>query len=1495
MHSPLFTPRITKRLSLLMLIALVSSSLQSVSAKQKKFSVKSEIAQQRYIVQFHNPLASSTKVSQAISLQEAKDYINTVGGNIVQELPKNHAVAAYLSAHLYKQLQRDERVKLIERDPIRTLQSHPSQALSAPQSNALEISPYGLAAIQADGSYSDTSETQKVCVIDTGYDLQHNDLMQGSNVTGEVVASFDSKGTPVNLGEWSTDSYGQGTHVAGTLSALGDNGLGIRGVAAKGVMPVHHVKVIHKANYWAMWGSDMIAALEKCQQSGAKIINISLSGQSSSQIEAEAFANAWDSGVMVFAAAGNRGDSTSFYPASYSEVISVGATTEGNNAWSFTQRNNDIELVAPGAQVYSTFPNNQYRAWDGTGVAVPYVTAVAALAWGENPECSASTLREILQQSALDLGDAGRDNTFGFGLVQLQNTLNTISNTNCQAAPAAPIFDHVVQVDANSTVDIPFVSSTINVQPQHGELEQASLGLRYVPSLDFNGFDYFTTLDTNGEEKVVQVQIGQPAESTFFIPKELGSTKILYDQGTLLVTNSQYLRRLSVSGEVLQGPLALAKQAFHLAILSSGDILTIGSSGSYGVSLTTYDKNTLELKQQADVSQGNARITQTSYKIIPHTSGGFTLFWAEPNFIKGRHFNANLEPTTEAISVAGNPDASDKFWLNSNEVIAVEPSSTNEFLIAYPYRDPSTKQYMLGIHKLSSDLKSSTSLAKWSTTRLASRVSLTTNLAGDLLVGLVFEGIPYLGIINSDSGQLPLQHAEQSLGASFFYFHVSTINDKWLVRWNSNVLGRFIKRSTKAVLIDNHGNKLIEPIVVSRDTPFSGPATTTDGRIAEIGGYSTINYTLKWYTPETWLSTSILKASNADQSVINQSAINTHNGNDFIQNVANVDSGSGRDYIINGQQINAGTGHDRIEMLTAQTRIIDGGEGFDTLVLNGEKSDFQLLNNHDGSFQLTDLRDDENLGNNQLKNIEAIEFRSSQQLLQPNLTAISTLQWELPLNTQMPLPNIESIVLSPTKGSLNWVDNQWHYRSSNTSGSDSILFTDSLGNLHHLEIHVATPNAHQHLIQESGSKSRIVAGNNQEVFLAWNKIAERKRYFVRLDNQQTQLYKGGVSVSSSYTNQDLRPDIAVLNNGIYGVIFNYGKQHYPLHYSDSNRAFTNNGVHSSSSSLLFTGLIARRANDSLVNLTHNTSSNSSIQTSLTTRYIRFDEHVFEPNASTVKTPPLQTSLPSVTGLANGSLLVASAYENQIQFHFSTEVGRQLSDSRIASTNPVIPSDEVHNVATAAQADGSFVIAWTQTGDIDGDGESIAMRYFAEDGTPITESLTVNQTTEGNQRGVRLTTLEDGRVAVVWYSETGDGDGNASFIRWFDNKGIAQSDEQMIIADTIGDQRDPDITTLSDNRVMVSLTNRGEITKVFVSASSNGDDIFYSYQPELDANSLANLTTDGLYYGNNGNDSVFYPGNSADYTINNLSSGEKQVIKPNGSIDRLFSIENIGFY
>jgi subtilisin family serine protease len=200
--------------------------------------------------------------------------------------------------------------------------------------------------VQANQVSDEFSGNRKVCIIDSGFEKQHEDL-QDARVVGIALGGT---GNPFD------DRCGHGTHIAGIIAAL-QNNVGVIGVLPGNHLRFHIVKIFGddcKAN--SSHASDLIDAVRSCRSAGANVINMSLGGPTASSIEEQAFGDAYDAGILSVASAGNDGDSTYQYPASYGSVISVGAINSKGAVASFSQKNDHVEFAAPGVDVLSTAP-----------------------------------------------------------------------------------------------------------------------------------------------------------------------------------------------------------------------------------------------------------------------------------------------------------------------------------------------------------------------------------------------------------------------------------------------------------------------------------------------------------------------------------------------------------------------------------------------------------------------------------------------------------------------------------------------------------------------------------------------------------------------------------------------------------------------------------------------------------------------------------------------------------------------------------------------------------------------------------------------------------------------------------------------------------------------------------------------------------------------------------------------------------------------------------
>ncbi len=272
----------------------------------------------RYIIRY--------KKSVGLRSERGLAALEKQGARVKLELGPQDAVAAELDPTLLASLRSNPDIEYIEPDPMRV-----------PLSQQV---PFGVDMVQAPLVWPRGSATnRKVCIIDSGLYVAHEDI-QDDNVSGY----------PSN---WNTDGCGHGTHVAGTIAAL-NNDRGVVGINPNGIS-LYMVKIFGD-DCSASFGSSIVDALNRCKANGANVVSMSLGGQFSSTTERDAFQSAFDDGVLSIAAAGNSGDTSYSYPASYPSVISVAAIDANKQVASFSQKNDQVDVAAPGVGVLSTWP-----------------------------------------------------------------------------------------------------------------------------------------------------------------------------------------------------------------------------------------------------------------------------------------------------------------------------------------------------------------------------------------------------------------------------------------------------------------------------------------------------------------------------------------------------------------------------------------------------------------------------------------------------------------------------------------------------------------------------------------------------------------------------------------------------------------------------------------------------------------------------------------------------------------------------------------------------------------------------------------------------------------------------------------------------------------------------------------------------------------------------------------------------------------------------------
>lgn len=308
-----------------------------------------------------------------------------------------------------------------------------------------ETIPYGIDMVKGSliPDYDATSGISS-CIIDSGYDFGHPDLQ-----TTDVDGVGDLCTT--NPCPWDQDTSGHGTHVTGTVAAIGGNSVGVIGVVGSGTMPIYVVRVFDSSGSTST--SNVIDAMYECDNFGANVVNMSL-GSSFYNAAYDTAINtilAGNDSILFVAAAGNAGNGSYGYPASIPEFMSVGSVDSSKNRSYFSQFNDEIDIMGPGSSVYSTYPPNSYATLSGTSMATPHVVGVAALVWSHYPSLTATEVRSALEATAEDLGSTGYDVYYGNGLVDAEAAYNYIGALYGPTVSPAPTLNPTVSAEPTSS------------------------------------------------------------------------------------------------------------------------------------------------------------------------------------------------------------------------------------------------------------------------------------------------------------------------------------------------------------------------------------------------------------------------------------------------------------------------------------------------------------------------------------------------------------------------------------------------------------------------------------------------------------------------------------------------------------------------------------------------------------------------------------------------------------------------------------------------------------------------------------------------------------------------------------------------------------------------------------------------------------------------------------------------------------------------------------
>jgi thermitase len=291
-----------------------------------------------------------------------------------------------------------------------------------------------------------------VAIIDSGAKLNHPELSGRIWVNpGEIAANGlddDANGKIDDVNGWdyansdknATDDLGHGTNVAGIIGANGNNNLGYAGVDWQCKLMILKAIDANNLGYYTWWADAMYYAIDH----GARVINMSLGGSSSSSLLQDAVDYAVQHNVIITVSMMNFNTGAPYYPAAIPGVIAVGSTNPDDkrthpffwDAASGSNYGSHISVVAPGNYIYGLQyqSNTNYNTyWGGTSQAAPHVAGLAALLLAQNPSRTLAQVRAIIENTSEDqVGDpaedvAGWDQYYGYGRINAFKALSVAS------------------------------------------------------------------------------------------------------------------------------------------------------------------------------------------------------------------------------------------------------------------------------------------------------------------------------------------------------------------------------------------------------------------------------------------------------------------------------------------------------------------------------------------------------------------------------------------------------------------------------------------------------------------------------------------------------------------------------------------------------------------------------------------------------------------------------------------------------------------------------------------------------------------------------------------------------------------------------------------------------------------------------------------------------------------------------------------------------------
>lgn len=325
-------------------------------------------------------------IFKADTSDAAKESACAKHGSFVKHLSSINASVVVLRAPKEKDslAARPEVLRVEDDVEVTTLGIEPKGGGNQTVAQASQTTPWGITRISATQAWAlSTAANVKIAVIDTGVATGHPDLV----VAGGINTINPNKGY--------NDDNGHGSHVAGIVSAQ-NNAVGVVGGGYSAALYAVKVLGANGSGYL----SDVIEGIQWCMANGIRLANLSLGTTTDSAALHDAVKAASLGGLILVAAAGNANGGAVTYPAAYPEIIAVAASTQGDAFASYSSAGPEVDLIAPGDQILSTYKGTAYKILSGTSMAAPHVTAACGLKLALSPTLTPPEMHQALQGSA---------------------------------------------------------------------------------------------------------------------------------------------------------------------------------------------------------------------------------------------------------------------------------------------------------------------------------------------------------------------------------------------------------------------------------------------------------------------------------------------------------------------------------------------------------------------------------------------------------------------------------------------------------------------------------------------------------------------------------------------------------------------------------------------------------------------------------------------------------------------------------------------------------------------------------------------------------------------------------------------------------------------------------------------------------------------------------------------------------------------------------------